>query len=321
MHQSRRIHKASVSKRLSIYLISYLLIISLLLGFISIHNDRASATRVVIEIHMDQAIATAKVGPGNSGVATATGKVVILRWPSSNVQRISVFLDVESNGWSATVSPPLITFNYGDRMAKPITLFVMAPQIALYNESRDVKITGTWKAFPAGSSGALSTGEVRPDDVLIKVEQYFYVFLDSPEPYKTAWPGTPVDYTLVIENRGNGLDSFHIEVMNAKALAAAGWAVRIERSSVDIPANGKKEVRITVYPPLKNTGWRNDVMEIPIKVTSKGSVMNETLETQTYSFYYRQFGLDLDPVPIGIIIIIIVVIIVVLKWAWDNAYI
>lgn len=308
-----------LKKRLSALIVMYIIIISGI-TLLTTTPQKASATVVDIHIDLDDAVAVAKVGPGNSGIATMHGKVVIKKWPVAHAQRISVSVTVDGNGWAASVSPPIMTFTQTDRAPKDITVFILAPQISNFQESKRITVSGSWTAFP--SSGAvLGSGEVRGDDLLVVVDQYYYTLLDSADPFKSVWPGQPAEFELIVENRGNGQDDFLIEINNYKGLAEAGWAVDIEQSSVTIGANNLTKVRIIVYPPYNNNLWANYVMEIPIVVTSKGSVQSGSVDQQQYSFFCRQYGIDLDPIPAAIIIVIIVAAVLIIRWARDNFYI
>ncbi len=312
---------------LRVYLVLLIVSVSLFATFKATQADQkiyAEAASPEILIQMDNSVVYSQVGPGQSGIANNSGQVTIRKWPypGARVQTIMVNLEAvaEKEGWAVSVAPAIVTFTITDwTNPRPINGYCIAPRNAKFQDNNQIAIKGTWTAFPS-SSTPLASGDALGDTYMVEVRQFYYTFLDSNNPFKTIWWEQTTSFELIVENQGNGNDSFLIEIQGLDALVKSGWVIQREKSSVTIGPYDKKTVKLFIYPPEKYAVFNNNVQEIMVKVTSKGSIEAGRTDMQQYSFFYHQFGPYLEPVPTVMIIVVVVALIWGYRKARDMGY-
>jgi hypothetical protein len=281
--------------------------------------ETTEASLVIARIEFDTSFKTASVRPGYVIPVVFYGNVTVdRRGATSKAQYIEVILSVEAlgDGWAAQASPPYLIFSHGVKK-EPFVLTVVAPYAERHETKREINITGRWQAAPSAGEHPLSFGEIYGTSVSVYIDQYFRFNVYEEPPLRIVWPGDTVEYDLVIQNVGNGLDTFDIIVTNEDSLLKAGYVVEVDRTSIDIKSRNESRIKITVHgaEPLL-AFWRIANTEINIRVESQGGKRNHVPYqiVKEGSFYYYENGPYVsEPVWISLIIIIIIIVILIIR--------
>jgi hypothetical protein len=241
------------------------------------------------------------VAPGDGRSKTIHGDVKLTSWfAGKNFEQVMVNLHakVDAVGWTAVVSPPVVSFPYAslrfiDIEPMPFNVIVVAQFRAPADQIVTVKVTGEWMTIPTDSSGIAVESFINfmPMD-------FQDLLLNSLDPMVQVSPGAIVDFKLQVHNRGNDMDDFYLEIFDDQ-LADNGWSVVLSRSLVEnIAPWSYKNVTIRVYTPRKFVPWKNQVTEVFITVSSisasEGS-RYEHLSTKDYAFYVYERGVYFPP--------------------------
>ena len=215
------------------------------------------------------------------GRADFSGTVTIDKMP---VERVTVMLAVSvDNGWFSALSPTTMVFTSNGPQS--FTFAVAVPEATSAEEVGHVKVT-------ASTSG---TGYSVSDEAGANVSAapYFRVMLDSSTPYQEVPPGNTAVVTMVVRNPGNAVDSYTLEIENAKALKDQGWSVELDKTSIaGLRPGGEAQVTITARPSHEWSWdiWTDRPTSIVLKATSQGATTNSTLVYQSFPVYVYQKG-------------------------------
>jgi hypothetical protein len=267
-------------------------------------------TVISVSIRLDQETQEAVVTEQTSASVTFTGQVAVDKLPA---QRAVVTLTSGvDTGWVSSISPTTAVFT--SNTPQEFTVTVVVP------EKSPSAIVGRLLVHAAMSSGSL-TAEAS-DNATLTVKQYFQFQMKSDAPYfEAAKPGVLTVFRLMIENKGNGPDSFALQISNLPDLRSKGWTARLDREVTPVVQGGLEvESTVTVTPPDSGPILEGRPTAIIVKAGSEGArVHNQTISLSFPLYYYQK---ALDPVfdltvPI-VIVAVVVAFVAVGVWRWRR---
>jgi hypothetical protein len=265
----------------------------------AVPNPVAPELTVSIEPASQQAAPTDK----EPGFTTFNGTVQVDKSP---VQRFSVGLNVTvDTGWPAQASPSVLVIT--DTQQQHFSLVVAVPTATHADEVGHVKVTAS-----ASGTGYSVTDEAQAN---VTVAPYYLVMLNSSVPFLEITPEKTASFAIVVKNPGNAVDSYGLEISNAKELNQQGWTVTLDKASIsNLGPNGEAEVAITARPPQ---GWSWDIWisrptPIILKATSRGAQADDNVISQSFPVhaYQKGFNMPLMTLIIGIISVLVVLLVV-----------
>jgi hypothetical protein len=186
---------------------------------------------------------------------------------------------------------------------------------ARYRESRShtgsVNVRGNWH-----QPGKELYGVVEPTNGLygtINIAQFHEFTLKSPMAFVELESGDEYLFNLTVQNRGNGLDVFKLNIKNLDELKNKGYEIILEKTMVEIQERSA-ETHIMIYAKTPANEIFTSFHSIIVEVTSeKGLELG--VEPYTFKFVIRIQGLHTNVVPcsIGFFLIFIIILIIFVK--------
>jgi hypothetical protein len=244
------------------------------------------------------------VAPGDACMATLNGIVSVDYYGPSTIHVTFVCVDT----WGESHTDPLsLEFSPTDRDDKPFTVIVPVPRQTACDDVGTVKVYGEiWSTLSGGRSESNSvTGTIR-------VNQYHcFTTLVMNDKYRRTAPGEVVEFEFKVQNTGNGMDTYSMEVLNQDELESENYVVTISQRTFDISKFSEEVIKITVTPPsgLEAGGKQN----LKLAVTCEGDNGNSTLtEFETLTVNVELEGWVFVSVYLILPIILLVGVIVIL---------
>lgn len=288
--------------------------------FIFLPENTEAQQRIHVLVTFDASIKSANVKPGeNLPVVFFCNVSVAKKYFATRLQMVEVGLVVEfpGEGWSATFSTPNIILSQGQNIQK-IELIVLPPMQEKHLTMKQINVTGKWWLRPSAGEFPTAFGDIEPGQVSVVVSQFYRFTLYEEPPLKLVWPGDTVEFDLVIYNQGNGLDAFDLTVSNDDALIKAGYAVELNRTSIDVPSKSEGKIQVTVHgvKPIF-APWKIANTAINIKVESQNAKRHNQNITREATFYYYENGPYVSE-PFWFLIIVLIIIIVFFFYRYNK---
>ncbi len=222
---------------------------------------------------------TADVGPGDSGVVTFTGIVSV---SLNQATRVIVNLSAVDTWNSAIVTPNSLVFTASAE--KPITVSVYAPLETSFNDNGMVTVTGTWTSYPGEFTGSVNprSGAV----ARIDINQFHKFSIENQVLSQEVIPGSEVQFELIINNEGNYIDTFTIDLLNSEELTAKGIDVEITQAVVEIPEKGNETIIISIKTN-KNVKQGDNLIQLRV-ITEKGIYEGIPQQNLTYKLKIKK---------------------------------
>ena len=218
----------------------------------------------------------ADVGPNDTGEVKFNGVVSV----SINMAtRVIVNLSAEDTWNSAIVTPDSIVFT--SSTDKSFIVTVSAPLGTSFNELGMVIVTGTWTSYPGEYTG--SANPVNGAISRIDINQFFKFSLESDVISKEVTPGSELQFELIINNEGNYIETFTLEIINQEELSTKGIDVGLTQANIEILENGNETIIISLQT---NNNMKPGENKILIKVTSDKGIKT-ALPQQDFSFKFN----------------------------------
>ncbi len=264
-----------------------------------------------VSIALTEPSKNADVGPGEQGVVTFTGIVSVTL---NQATRVIVSLTAEDTWGSAVVSPSTLLFTaQGD---KGFMVSVRARPRESFNNIGRVTVTGRWIMYPGTLGGAAQPSEGAVGR--ININQFFKYTLMSPKAFIETAPGSQLVYTLTIQNRGNFMDTFTIDIINYEKLSKKHFEVVLTQSNIEILENPAEEnIRIQVNTPLDWTVYKVEYSSVRVQVTSDKGVQ-EGIAPQTFTFVVREKGFYIPGFDSSISIFSLVFILIFISYGYRT---
>jgi uncharacterized protein (UPF0333 family) len=199
----------------------------------------------------------------------------------SPATRVVVSLDASDTWGSAEVNPSTLTFSSsGDQ---PFSVTASARERESTTTVGTVTVTGRWIMYP-GSIG----GSAQPTDGVhgrINIAQFYEFSLKCKKVFIETSPGEQVEFRLIVQNNGNGVDVFSVDVQNLNELNSKDFQVTLSRVNIEIMENPAEElVTISVNVPsgASSLGENGIIIEV-----SSVNGASENVPAQTFTFVVR----------------------------------
>lgn len=293
--------------------IMIMIVLSCFTALPNLFSEKAEAVQGMptVNIALTEQSKVANVGPGETGVVTFTGVISVTL---NQATRVVVSLTAEDTWGTAVASPSSILFSAnGD---KPFGVSVRARPRESFTNTGTVTVLGRWSMYPGGLSGPAnpSQGAVGRIDI----NQFFKFTLKSPKAFIETSPGSQIVYTLTIQNRGNFMDTFSIDVTNYDKLSKKHFEVVLTQSNIEILENPAEEnVRIQVNTPLDWTLYKVEYSSIKVLVTSDKGVA-EGIPPQTFTFVVREKGFYIPGFDSSIMIFSLMFILIFFSYGYKK---
>jgi hypothetical protein len=250
----------------------------------------------VLAIRLDSANQNARVTESAPGIVTFTGQVSIDKLP---VDRCIVTLHSSTDlGWVSQVSPTTTVFTNTTPQAFSCTVIV--PQGTANSQYGNLVVSGL--AVAGGlQSVANSTG-------IIAVDPFFRCNLSSDSPYCEISPGDQAFFTLRLNNTGNAVDSFELEIVNLRDLCQKRWTVVFSAGTLPkVEPAEYKPFRVTAQSPREETLWTSEPTVIVVKTTSQNAKDFQQVVSTTFQLTVYVRGTYLPYLDASVLILVLAV--------------
>jgi len=194
---------------------------------------------------------TQSATPGNS----ATFKINITNVLTATSLTVNLTKSSSPTGWTAQLSQTSLSLT--PQQTKSVTLTVGVPSDATAdNVGQQITVT----ASP-------DYGDTEQMTTTTKVSQVYGIQTYSSPLLKHTIGGTGITFTVKVNNTGNGQDNVAI----THSGEPSGWTVT-HVSSVSVPANGSREVSVSIVPP---SGAVAGTYQTTLKATAGDAVKSD----------------------------------------------
>jgi hypothetical protein len=232
-----------MDKRVRILPIVMLLCLPLL-SLVPMNSEAVCPSYPWTSIRLVQSKQTAYVAPGQDGMVTFTGEVILVIPYQENETGYMVTLTPEAGDWVVS-GPSVIIFEKASKYMD-FTVSVCVPTGTSQSTIYQLTVTGKWSSLGGDRGGFLD-----PATALIFVKQYTQVELDSPHSLVSINQGNGFSTHIQVHNRGNGRDSLRVELSNLKELENQGWEVYFEPDKIEIEENCSSMINISMNSSKK----------------------------------------------------------------------
>jgi hypothetical protein len=290
-----------------------MIVFSSLTVFTNVFTDGAVAPQGLptVSIALTETSKAANVGPGETGVVTFTG---VAQVTLNQATRVIVSLTAEDTWASAVVSPSTLLFASGG--SQPFSVSVRARPRESFSNPGLVTVNGRWRMYPGTLGGAAepSQGAVGRIDI----NQFFKYTLKSPKAFVETAPGSQVAFTLTIQNRGNFVDTFAIDILNEDQLNRKDFTVILTQSNIEIMESPQEDnIRIQVNTPLDWTLYKVEYTTIKIQVTSDRGVA-AGIPQQVLRFVVREKGFYIPGFDTSVVVFSMIFLLIFVSYGYQT---
>jgi hypothetical protein len=243
------------------------------------------------------------------GYATFTG---IVNVTSNQLVNVVISFSASDTWSSSSVSPPSILFTESGQ--KTFTVQVQVPRNEKYNSEGFVTVSGIWTIYPGGKSGSCD-----PVTGRIIVGQFYNFSIIGGRTLIETDLDSKTEFTFDIQNSGNHVDTFYIEVLNLEELNKKGFKVTVSPSKIEISQGLIESVKIIVETP-EDTDMRGQ-HKIKVQVTSVTN-MEPNISPKELTFDLNLKMTDDTAISESysslLIILVIIIVILVSVWYWRR---
>ena len=203
--------------------------------------------------------------------------------PTNYAEDVQITVQSDGLGYAAPGSltvPPLGTIDFDVTVRGDLR----APE-----GSHQLSVTAT---VTAANGVANPTPVPKTVAIIVVIEQFSRLQVEAEEPFSQMRPYVDHTYVFKVDNQGNALDKFKVEVTESSMakLDEAGFQVQLPLVSTEIMAGDPPEkVRVLVRTP-KNQGWTDQYYSLEFQATSDFSCKDEgkcNSESQQITIYVR----------------------------------
>jgi hypothetical protein len=200
------------------------LAMALTMGFLASEDVEAQIPAIDVSLDDGDRDQTARITDGEQDHLTFKGEVTLNRplWPPGTTVVIEVVIEMPSlsSVWEHNIDPPEMSF--ASSMTQNFTATVTVPPAlgaaTFYN-----------LVFNATTEDILFFSNT-PDNGVVRIAQYYRISRQfSTEPLRVE-QGKSIEFNITLINRGNGDDTFNLEVTNEAELDLVGLIVYFDRS-------------------------------------------------------------------------------------------
>lgn len=264
--------------------------------------EAISTPYVEIRWAKGQEVQSVDVHPGASGLVSFCGTVSADLVSGSPDVKVNLSASTD-RGWPVIITPEVMIL-WGGIEEKPFSATVKVTHEALQNEIGSITLGGEVILYP----GNVRYG-IRPITGSIKINQYYQYYMTSYQPSKQVTAGNKLGLNISINNIGNGVDIFELDLDNSDQLNKNDIKVRfLENFEVQPKKSALTDI-------VLKTSYQTKPGKYEIKFTL-GSIYNETgkniLEQTNFTFTIfikdnYQYPLTISFFIVGIIIISVLI--------------
>lgn len=263
-----------------------------------------------VSIRLDQPLQEALVTEQSPGIVTFTGQVAVDKPPA--LRAVVTLESSVDTGWVCSISPSTAVFT--STTPQSFTATAVVP------EKTPSTLTGKFLVKATVTSGGQSSEATA--NGTITVDQYFMLTLSSDAPYfETDKSGVSTTYRVLVTNKGNGPDTFAVQIDNQAVLRSSGWTVRLDREVTPVVQPGLLgEVTVTVNSPKDSPGFEARTAVVVVNATSVGARTQNTMISHILPLVFHQKAIDpiFDVTVPTIIAAVVVASVAVGIWRWRR---
>lgn len=252
------------------------IIIFIVIGTVQILSNNVTAIgEPVVNLRFDdgEAVQEASVGPGDPQAVIFHCTVSVQESIGSDVQGVYIELESSSEqGWESNVQPDIFYIYPGN--SETFEVVVSIP-FGTSSEIEDtITVSGYAENYPSGTGGT----EITPIYGTIKIKPYYQFTLHHFNEQIKIKPGTEEQFEFLIENTGNAITRFSIEVEDFDKLEDKGYEIEFSHTTIVIPEKENRSIKVTIILP-EHLMWLDEYYgfsyHIKIKVISEGQTNEE----------------------------------------------
>ena len=269
-----------------------------------------TAAPPTVVLDLDSTQLNAVVTESSVGMVSFSGSV---RLNGLEGARAAVYITAElDTGWPCSLSPSTIVFISDGTMGFEVT--VVVPEKTRADILSRLSVNATAEVPGSRVNATVSA--------LVGAQPYYKVEVASDRPYIEVAPANQAVFKLNVENKGNSVDSYEIEIANLADLVNRRWTLMLSEAEVNSVAPGEtRVVNLVAQSPEDYTLWKSEPTVIVVKATSMGAKDQSTLITQSYPVYVYEKGsypAFYNYWTVGLAIVMIAAAAVALVWRWRS---
>ncbi|MCK4613548.1 MAG: hypothetical protein KAU14_01995 [Thermoplasmata archaeon] len=195
------------------------------------------------------------VSPRGTGIGTTEVTVT-----SQSAHTITVDVTIDLAGY--IVSPVRSTITLGPDASAIISVSVAALLRSPYRVG-----TGNVHGEVIRVDGVPVSGYTADTGFSATSKSYGKVILGSDKPFEKVKPGKEYPFKIKVENNGNAVDNYDLEITNKDKLEDKGFSITLSRTTTKDIGQGEYEL-ITIRVQTPRKFWRNEYYTIDIKAIS-----------------------------------------------------
>jgi hypothetical protein len=270
-------------------------VVLILISILIPASARAAVNPVpVLSVKFDSANQNARVTESAPGIVTFTGQLSIDKLP---VDRCIVTLNSSTDiGWASQVSPTTTVFT--STTPQSFSCTVIVPAGTANSQYGNLVVSGL-----AVAGGYQSTAVTKG---IIAVDPFFRCNLSSDSPYCEISPGDQAFFTLRLNNTGNAVDSFELEIVNLLDLCQKRWTVVFSAGTLPkVEPAEYKPFRVTAQSPREETLWTSEPTVIVVKTTSQNAKDFQLVVSTTFQLTVYVRGTYLPYLDASVLILVL----------------
>jgi len=229
-------------------------------------SDNAAAVNItvygeppVIAVKFDTASKHAPVTATSPGIVTFTGSIVVDH--PAGPANVSLEASVDT-GWPCSLDvTSLVMTDYHEH---PFCVTVTVPPATKTSEYGDLLVKA--RAEADLMSGTAET------KAIIFVDPYFCLTASAARSRATAGPGENSIFEITLQNTGNSVDSYSVNVTNGGGLVQKGWTVTLNPVQASrLNPGATRLLVVQARPPVDWAPYKDEVTKITVKIASLNS--------------------------------------------------
>jgi hypothetical protein len=212
-----------------------------------------------ISIRFNTASQTAKVSPTSPGVVTFLGDLQV----DYGEGPVAITLSAsEEMGWHCQLSLSSLIVN--DSFSHGFCVTVTVPA------ATSNAVFGQLTVNAVATAGGLTTDA--HSRAIIAVDPYFVLVASARRSNITLTPGETAVFEVALQNNGNSVDGYSVEVEDRAELERRGWNVTISKETQSRVGAGENRTLTVVLRPRDDWApYKNDAVNVKLKVSSLNS--------------------------------------------------
>ena len=258
--------------------LTFLMVSIFAISMLSVASPAAAQMNPDIDIQCSPGNIPIEVYPGSTRIGTTYCTATN---PSTYTEKVSL---TYTSGGLAFSGPGSVVVGPTDSVTFEVTV---RGDLRMQETTRMVSITAT---VVTANGAPNPTPSPTQANVMVVVKQFSRLQVESSEPFKQLRPKVDYYFEFKIENQGNAMDKFNIEINNRDDLEDAGFQISLPLISTEIASQAPaQKINVLTRTP-KIQGWSDNYYQLQFKATSDFSVRTEGVpnyQVQMVTIYVR----------------------------------